>query len=102
MLLGISLILTITVSDFRVWPPPSRRSWQYWFTWSLTDIAFIGTVIVGIMDWNSAILEHWIRFPVGILLIIVGLIVILWGVNTLSTHMTLGFEGELITSGPYR
>jgi protein-S-isoprenylcysteine O-methyltransferase Ste14 len=100
--LGVSFILTFFVPNFSVWPPPSRRSWQFWFIWILVDLAYIGFIVVGIVDWNSFFLTHWLRFPLGTLLILLGLSLAIWGMSSLSYHTSLGLEGDFITSGPYR
>lgn len=33
---------------------------------------------------------------------IMGLIIAIWGVKTLSTHSSLGLKGKLVTGGPYK
>ena len=102
LVLGISFILTLLLPDFSVWPPPSRRSWQFWFIWILVDLSYIGFVAVGIFDWNSFVIDHWIRFPLGILLILLGFGLAIWGMKILSYQTSLGLKGEFISSGPYR
>ena len=102
LLLGGSLVLTIAVPSKRVWPPPSKRSWQYYYTWGLTIAATAGTLALGVLDWDSFVLDHWLRFPVGGGLILFGTAFALWGVWSLGVHQTLGLEGRLVTNGAYR
>ncbi len=101
-LLGGSLIVTILVPRFRVWPPPRKGSWQYVFTWGLTYVSIGGILVLGILDWNSFVLDHWLRFPVGIAPIALSLFLVLWAIRTLGTYASQGLGGELIRAGPYR
>jgi len=101
-LLGGSLIVTILVPRFRVWPPPGKGSWQYVFTWGLTFVSFGGNLVLGILDWNSFVLDHWLRFPTGIALIALSLFLVLWAIRTLGTYASQGLGGGLILTGPYR
>lgn len=101
-LLDGSLIVTLLVPGFRVWPPPGKSSWQYAFTWGLTFVSFGGILVLGILDWNSFLFAHWLRFPVGIALITFGLFLVMWAIQTLGTHASQGLGGGLIREGPYR
>ena len=97
-----SLVLSILSPRKRIWPPSGRWSWQFWFTWSLTSVALAGGMILGFLDWNSWVLPHWVRLPVGGLLIAAGISFAFWGLRTLGSHASLGLGGELVSSGPYR
>ena len=59
-------------------------------------------MILGFLDWNSWVLPHWVRLPVGGLLIATGISFAFWGLRTLGSHASLGLGGELVSSGPYR
>ncbi len=100
--LGISLILTLLVPGFRAWPPPGKNSWQYYFIWVSTIPSYIGIIALGILDWNSFMIHHWIRFPVGILTLIIGLALAIWGVRALGIHASQGLGGDLMRAGPYQ
>jgi len=102
LLLGGSLILTLAIPDKRVWPPPGRRSWQYYYTWGLTLASTAGTIVLGMLDWNSFVLQHWLRFVVGGGLILLGSALACWGILSLGMHQSLGLEGRFVTSGAYR
>jgi protein-S-isoprenylcysteine O-methyltransferase Ste14 len=102
LLLIASFILTLLSHSFRVWPPPSRRSWQFYFVWGLVDFCYIGYITLGILDWNSSLLDHWLRFPVGAVLMAAGMSLAIWGLRELSYTVSLGLGGEFTTSGPYR
>lgn len=101
-LLLTSFVLTQFSRGFRVWPPPSRRSWQFYFVWGLVDFCYLGYITLGILDWNSFLLDHWLRFPVGALMVAAGMSLAIWGLKELSFTASLGLEGKFTTSGPYR
>jgi protein-S-isoprenylcysteine O-methyltransferase Ste14 len=100
LLLGVAF--SVGFPRYRIWPPPSKNSWQYWISWIFITIASIGVPIIGLLDWESLGPIHWIRFVVSGLLILVFALLIYWGVRALSLHQSLGLEGKLISSGPYR
>jgi len=100
--LGGSLIVTLRMPRFRVWPPPNKRSWQYVYTWGLTLISFAGILALGILDWNSFVLRHWLRFPIGIAIIASSLALFMWAIRTLGLHATQGLGGRLVLQGPYQ
>lgn len=102
ILLGGSLVITLLSPKYGIWPPPSKNSWQFWYTWALTIISVLGVILLSIVDWNSFVLSHWSRYPVGAIFMIMGLIIAIWGVKTLSTHSSLGLKGKLVTGGPYK
>ena len=101
LLLGGSLVLTLLVPRIRIWPPPRRRSWQYVYTWGLTLISFAGILALGILDWNSFVLEHCLRVPIGFGLIISSIVLVVWAVRTLGLHASQGLGGTLVEEGPY-
>jgi protein-S-isoprenylcysteine O-methyltransferase Ste14 len=100
-LLGGALVVTLA-SGVKVWPPPGRSSWQYRLVWSLTWTAIAGVVTLGLVDWNSFGFGHWIRFPIGGLMVAGGLGLVGWGVHSLGIQATSGLEGRLVTEGPFR
>jgi protein-S-isoprenylcysteine O-methyltransferase Ste14 len=101
LLLASSLLLTRLRPALRIWPPPSRRAWQFYFTWAGTWLHLSGAFQLAILDWNGLGLSAWIRFGVGLPLVGLGQLVIFWGFRTLSLHTTLGLAGPFIRGGPY-
>jgi protein-S-isoprenylcysteine O-methyltransferase Ste14 len=95
-------IRTIRQQDFRFWPPPSPRSWQFFSTWILAGLVFVGFFFVGILDFNSALFKSWGRFPLGILLHLIGAVIGSWAFKSSGLHLTIGLGDELVSSGPYR
>ena len=102
LLLGGSLVLTLRAPRIRIWPPPRRRSWQYVYTWGLTLISFAGILALGFLGWNSFVLEHCLRVPIGFGLIISSIVLVVWAVRILGLHASQGLGGTLVEEGPYR
>jgi protein-S-isoprenylcysteine O-methyltransferase Ste14 len=102
IVLGVLLVWSIARPDARIWPPPDRHSWQYLLVWLLIDVATLGILAVGVLDWNGFVLDHWLRLPVGAALALGGGGFALWGIRHLSWHASLGLQAEFVRSGPYR
>ena len=102
LLLGFGLMLSLFSSKHRLWPPPSKGSWQYWYIHFSTETSMLCFFVLGFLDWNTFLLKHWLRFVFASPLIVVGIIIFLWGLQTLTLHTSLGSKGELITEGIYR
>ena len=100
--LGVYLIVTLISPSIRVWPPSERNSWQYFFTWVLTIVSWAGILILGILDWNSYVFGHWLRFPIGIGLIASSFTLVIWAIKTLGFHASQGLGGKFVQQGPYQ
>ena len=100
LLLG-SLIVSLIRPTRRIWPPPSRDSWQFRFSWALADVVTIGIGIVTVLDWNTFVVSHWSRFVVGVPFVAFGIAFPLWSVRTLGKHASMGQNAELVIVGPY-
>lgn len=98
----VLFMITIRRPDFRFWPPPSHRSWQFFVSWLLAALVFVGFFFVGLLDFNSSILDAWLRFPIGLILHIAGTIIGSWSFSTLGLRATIGLGDELVTKGPYQ
>ncbi len=102
LLLACSLLAGIAWPDRRVWPPPGKPSWQFWWIWTLTVSSLLGLFLVAAIDWNTFVFEHWSRFLLGGSLFVGGSVFALWGVFTIGWGATTGLKARLITTGPYR
>ncbi|HEY8154776.1 MAG TPA: isoprenylcysteine carboxylmethyltransferase family protein [Myxococcota bacterium] len=86
----------------RIWPPPSRQSWQLYTTWFLSWVSLSGVFLLAVFGRNSLGLPAWLRLGAGLPLLAAGIAAIAWGFRELSIQTTLGASGGLIRSGPYR
>ena len=101
-LIIIGLLISILKPKYRIWPPPRKNSWQFIVSWIFIYLSYLSIILLGIFDWDSFLLIHYLRFPFGIAFIFIGLGLFYWGIRTLSLHSSYGLEGEFITSGPYK
>ena len=97
-----TVVLSIAKPHLRVWPPPRRDSWQYFYNGAMSFTGLLGLVALGIIDWNSFALDGSARFLAGGLLIACGGFFALWGYLTLGVDASKGLGGELVTTGPYQ
>jgi protein-S-isoprenylcysteine O-methyltransferase Ste14 len=102
LLLGTALIVSLLYPKYRVWPPPKKGSWQYWYIHFSTESSILCLFALGFLDWNTFFLKHWLRFVFAPLLITVGVIIFLWALRTLTIKTSLGSKGKLVNEGPYR
>jgi protein-S-isoprenylcysteine O-methyltransferase Ste14 len=100
LLLGV--VFSTAFPRYRIWPPPSKSSWQYWVSWFFIILSSTGVPVIGLLDLGSFWQLHWAWFVIGGVLILIAAMLSYWGLRTLSLHQSLGLEGELITSGPYK
>lgn len=101
-LLLIFILISIFYPKRRIWPPPRKWSWQFIAIWSLSIGAITGGALLAVLDYNTFVIRHWIRFPIGIILFVGGNVLAFWGVKTLGAHASSGLKHRLVTSGPYR
>src|SRR5215469_11997146 len=102
LLLFVSLGVSIAAPKRRIWPPPSRQSWQFYSTWFGSWLALSGAFLLALLDENSLRLSPIVRFGLGLPLLLAGGTLIAWASRTLTVHTSLGLGGQLIRSGPYR
>ncbi len=100
--LGIGLIVSIFYPNNRLWPLPKKESWHFWYMWITTESSTTGFILLGIIDWDTLFLFHWLRFVIGSILLFIGVVVIIWGIKTLNLNTSSGLKGKLITNGPYK
>lgn len=104
----VILVLLATVAwsvarpDRRIWPPPGRRSWQYFLTWTGWLVACALNVCLLFLDWNSWIFGGGLRFLLGIPLALLGGLLALWGIVTIGWTNSKGVKDGFHPSGPYR
>ena len=93
--------LSIVKPRFRVWPPPSKSSWQFYYNGVMSYTGLFGLLLIGVLDWNSFVFHGSVRFLVGGALASCGLFA-LWGFLALGVQASQGLGDALVTRGPYR
>jgi hypothetical protein len=51
-------ILTIKLPNFRFWPPPQPKSWQFFCSWLIANIVVVNALLLGLLDFDSFIFPH--------------------------------------------
>lgn len=102
LVLFVFAAISFLAPEHRIWPPPGRHGWQFYSTWFLSWVALSGVFLLAIFDENSLRLPLWLRLSAGLPLLGFGAALIAWGSRELSIQTTLGLQGNLIRSGPYR
>ena len=86
----------------RIWPPPSRHSWQFYATWFLSWVSLSGAFLLAVFGRNTLGLPPWLRLGIGLPMLAFGVWFIAWGFRELTAPTTLGLGDRLIRTGPYR
>ena len=102
ILIGFAILISYFSPSHRIWPPPGKKTWQFYFIWVFTYSSLIGLIILGFIDWNSFILDFLVLHFIGGIMFVGGIYTLIWGMWTLSLHLSHGLKGELITDGPYK
>ena len=98
----IGVIWSVVVPNKRIWPPPSKRTWQHLLTWFLFYLVFSLNTLLIVLDWNSWLFDDPLRFIIGLPLALIGTFLLIWGVRTLGARNTSGLSDGFIRQGPYR
>ncbi len=108
--LGAQLILfgftgvSMFAPEHRVWPPPSRHSWQIYATWFLSWVSLSGAFLLAVLGGNSLGLPIWLRLGVGVPIFGLGVWFCAWGFRELSLQTTVSIPAyaplveELVTA----
>ena len=96
-------ILTIKLSDFRFWPPPSAWSWQFILAWLMVGVVGLCGIWVGFLDLDSGFLFDFnIRLPLAGIIFVFGNAVGGLGNLALGMRATLGLGDRLVIKGAYQ
>jgi protein-S-isoprenylcysteine O-methyltransferase Ste14 len=102
LVLLIGIIWSVAVPKKRIWPPPSKRTWQYATSWTLFYLVFGLNTFLMVFDWNTWFFNYPLRFTVGIPFALIGSSLLIWAIRTLGTRNTSGISDGFIKDGPYR
>ncbi len=98
----IGVIWSVAVPGKRIWPPPSKNTWQYYLTWISFYLVFGFNALLIIFDWNSWVMKSPLRLIIGVPLILIGPLLLIWAIRVLGGKNTSGLPAGFIKDGPYR
>jgi protein-S-isoprenylcysteine O-methyltransferase Ste14 len=96
-------ILTIKLPNFRFWPPPKPRSWQFFLAWLIAGVVLVNFMFLGLSNFDSFVLPGLKqRLPFALGFFAVGATIGSWAFSTVGLRNTIGVGNKLITGGPYK
>jgi len=99
LLLGV--VWSVLLPQKRAWPPPRKWSWQYTVTWVLFYMVLALNILLIVLDWDSWTITDDFRFFAGIPMILMGGLLVSWGILFLGAKNTCGLKDKMIFTGPY-
>lgn len=97
-----ALVWSIAFPARRIWPPKTYNAWTPIVVWVPT-FALLGTLIaLGVIGWGQMELPAWMRYGLGIPIVVLSNIVVWSAVLRFGIAQTGGAEGTLKTDGLYR
>ena len=96
------VIWSIAFPDKRIWPPPSRRSWQWVLTWTCCVSVYGLNLALVFLDWNAWWFSSHLRIVAGIPAALLGGLLVAWGIITLGWTNSAGIKDGFVLAGPYR
>ncbi|USG61256.1 phosphatidylethanolamine N-methyltransferase family protein [Sneathiella marina] len=97
-----AILWSICFPAHRLWPPKRYTALTPIFVWVPTFSLFGVLIALGIWGWRTVALPDWLRFGVGVPLILIGSIVVWSEVLHFGIPQTGGAKGSLRTAGMYR
>lgn len=97
-----SILWSIAVPERRIWPPRRYTAITPVLVWGPTLSLFGILIVLGVSGWGDLAFPVWLRFGVGIPLIVVGNYVVWSEVAHFGIPQTGGAKGTLRTAGMYR
>jgi len=98
----IAIIWSIFVPRKRIWPPKKYTNLTPFLIWIPTFTLFGILISLGIMEWGEFYLPTWVRYWIGIPIIILANIAVWYEAGKFGMEQTGGAVGTLKTSGLYR
>ena len=95
-------IWSIFFPSKRIWPPPSKQSWQYKIYWGLFYMSVILDIVLIFQEFNIWIVPDKIRYFIGVPLILIGTFVVTFAIFILGIKNTYGLENGFIDKSPYK
>ncbi|WP_415404051.1 methyltransferase family protein [Tateyamaria sp. SN3-11] len=97
-----AILWSIAHPERRLWPPKRYTKATPTLVWIPTFTLFGILIVLGFMDWGGLPIPTWLRFGVGIPLIVVGNVIVWSEVAQFGIAQTGGAKRSLRTGGMYR
>ena len=97
-----ALVWSIAYPARRIWPPKAYCSWTPIVVWVPTFALFGTLIALGVIGWGQMELPVWMRYGLGIPIIVLSNIVVWSAVRGFGIAQTGGAQGTLKTDGLYR
>lgn len=97
-----AILWSIAYPTRRLWPPKRYTKATPVLVWVPTFTLFGILIALGVMEWGHLPMRTWVRFGVGIPLIVAGNIIVWLEVAQFGIAQTGGARGSLRTGGLYR
>ena len=95
------LLWSIIYPQRRVWPPVEATIGIKIRVWLMTTLIFAAAFLLGLMDWNRFDLPAFVRWGIGLPLVIIGNYFVWRGVHKIGMAATSGEATGLKTDGLY-
>ncbi len=97
-----AILWSIAFPARRIWPPQRYTALTPFLVWVPTFTLFGVLILLGVLGWADLAIPSWVRFGVGLPLILLGNIVVWMEVSHFGVPQTGGAKGTLRTEGMYR
>ena len=97
-----ALVWSIAYPAKRIWPPKTYSAWTPVVVWVPTFALFGTLIALGVIGWGQMELPTWLRYGLGIPIVVLSNIVVWSAVQRFGIAQTGGAEGTLKTDGLYR
>ena len=97
-----AIVWSIAHPSRRIWPPDRYTALTPIFVWVPTLTLFGILIVLGLMGWGDFPISDWVRFGIGLPLILIGNVAVWTEVFYFGIPLTSGAVGDLRTDGLYR
>lgn len=97
-----SILWSIAHPERRIWPPQQYSAITPILVWVPTFSLFGTLIVLGVLGWGDLAFPNWLRFGLGLLLIVIGNVIVWSEVAHFGVSQTGGAKGTLRTAGMYR
>jgi protein-S-isoprenylcysteine O-methyltransferase Ste14 len=101
-IVGGFVVYSILFPQKRIWPPPSKNSWQYRWYWNLFYIGVLLDVVLVFLEYDSWIISQKVRYFIGVPLILLGGYIVTKAIFTLGLKNTYGLKDGFVEEGLYK